>query len=372
MGGGVVITIDAAPKAKASLADGAAFVVTTRNGNFDLHARSDGIGYCGGAEGSWVQLSAGSQRALRDGDKLSLAGGGEYTCRLPPRAAAAAPPKPAAAAPAATGQQQQQRAPAEAAQELAALTTREAQVTSELVGHLGGKQRSEAVRSLKIAREAYVSVAVGAASADGPAHAVAAAAGSLKKVSNDVGKKRRREGKAAESNASKAQRLQQHAPPSAPLGTAPGGARTPKAAKRDRRAFNNRTVIRKDKRVAPKMLDRIDVKHLQRAANGVVNPPNFGGARVVTIGGKGGGGKGSGGGKGGGGKGGGGKGGGFGKGGSGKGGGGGGKGSGGGKGGGLYLSFGHIQYVMVGRPTGRECGTHEDSMRRGRRWSKSM
>ena len=32
------------------------------------------------------------------------------------------------------------------------------------------------------------------------------------------------------------------------------------------------------------MLDRIDVKHLQRAASGVVNPPNFGGARVVTTG----------------------------------------------------------------------------------------
>ena len=47
-GRGATIPIDATPKAKTSLAGGAAFVITTRNGNFDLHVRGEGIGYSGG------------------------------------------------------------------------------------------------------------------------------------------------------------------------------------------------------------------------------------------------------------------------------------------------------------------------------------
>ena len=309
-GSGAVI-IDAAPKARTPLAGGAAFVITTRNGNFDLHVRGEGVGYSGSAEGAIVQLDGGAQRALRDGDRLSFATGGEYTCRLPPRHVTAAPPTagaaaagaaaPAAAAAALPGQP---RTAEERARELASLTQRQAAVAAESLEGLTGKQRSEAVRALKVAHDVAFSVGVAAQSSEGAAHVLAAAAGSLKKVAGDLGKKRQREAKAAESSAAKAQRLQQHAAPREPVGRAPG--RTPKAAKRDRRAFNNRTVIRKEKRVLPKMLDRKDMRHLQRAAGGAAVPPNFGGARVVpptlgggrvrfvSVGGKGGG-KGSGG-----------------------------------------------------------------------------
>ena len=251
------IVLFSEPRSRAVLADGAAFVVTTRAGGYDLHAREAGtIGYLPGDAdgGAWIILNGGTQRALRDGDKVAVDTGAtarvEYVCRLPPRQSSEASPRqPAAGAAAAS---EAPRGAEEKAQELAALAAREAQLTSELVGHLQGKERSAAVRSIKAAHDAYVGVAVGAAAAvDAPANAAraaAAAAGVLKKVSNDAGKKRRREDKAEDAAVGKAMRREKHVSPAAPTGRAPGGQ--PKApAKRDKRTYNNRTIARKERRV---------------------------------------------------------------------------------------------------------------------------
>ena len=98
-----------------------------------------------------------------------------------------------------------------------------------------------------IVKLAFVGVALGAATGAPSEHTVRVAANQLKKVADDVDKKRRREEKATGSAASQAQRRANHAVPDprAPVGRAPGG----RPAKRDRRTFEGRTVARKKRRV---------------------------------------------------------------------------------------------------------------------------
>ena len=191
-----------------------------------------------------------------------------------------------AAAPAPSGKA------ADTAAELAGLAVKQAELTAGLVGSLVGKARSEALRGLSAAHAAHVGVALAAVGGREAEHAVRVAANQLSKVANDTEKKRKREAKAAETATAKAQRLQSH-DGREPVGRAPGGHQA-KAAKRDRRSFNNRTVIRKEKRVKAAQLSKRDVKHLQQPLGGGKGGSAGGGARVVSIGGgKGGGGKGA-------------------------------------------------------------------------------
>ena len=301
-GGGSAVMLDGKPKSRTPLPEQLGFIAATRDGQFDLHAQGE-LSYSAGAAGSWVLLSAGGQRRLHDGDRLQLSSA-EYSCRLPavPTMGTALPSPAPTQRPLVDGGGTVLGGAPAAASELAALATRQAELTAELVGGLTGKARSEAVRGLGAAHAAHVGVALAAVSGAEPEQAMRIAANQLSKVANDYDKKRRREEKAAGTASAKAQRRDSHAPPRVAVGRAPGGPKqTP--AKRDRRTFENRTVQRKKQRVAA------DERQQQQQRHGPPPPP---GQRVVTITGKGGGGKGGsgkgGGGKGGGGKGGGGKG----------------------------------------------------------------
>jgi hypothetical protein len=198
-----------------------------------------------------------------------------------------------------------------AAAELSSLAVRQAELTAGIVKGKTGKERSAALRSLGAAHNAHVSVALAAVDGSEPEQAVRIAANQLSKVANDYDKKRRREGKAADSAAGKAQRRDDHTLPRIAIGRSPGGTK-----KRDRhgdsRNFNNRTVARKARRVDEEERREVRITH-----GGGKGSSGKGGSGKGSSG-KGGSGKGSSG-KGGGGKGGGGKGGG-GKGGTGKGG----------------------------------------------------
>ena len=248
------IPFDATPRAKTTIADGVAFVVTTRAGGYDLHVQRAAVEYSRGAAGSWVSLGVGGQRALRDGDRVSIEGR-DYVCRgIPPeRASGAAAPQSTtvprtqtATPPPAEGAAQPHGAEA-AALELASLAERSAQVRAQLLSGKQGQERREAERTIAVAHDALVGAALGAAGGTTAEHAARAAAVKLKKVADDFDKKRRRESNAAASASSKAERRERHRTPE-PVPRAPGGPKG--GTKRDRRAFENRTVARKKRRVA--------------------------------------------------------------------------------------------------------------------------
>ena len=258
------IALDPTPKARTLLrsnTDDAAHVVATRVGSFDLHSlHNTAISVSKGSAGSWVQLVAGRQMALRDGDRVSLVSGGKYMCKLPRPAAAA----PAAATSSTVASGLPPTSHEAQAQELAVMATREAQIVGELTSGLQGKQLRVAQRNFLAAHDALVDVALGAAAEQDPVHAARVASNKLAKVANDGEKKRRREEVSHDCASAKAQRREDHRQPQ---GRAPGGP--PKghgshaaSAKRDRRTFEARTVARKARRVGD------DVRRVEISANG--------------------------------------------------------------------------------------------------------
>ena len=230
-------------------------IVATKDYGFDLHVLAGGAAQVAravftagfteptGQPGEWRVLPAGKQYALHQGDHLRVAGG-EYVCELP---AARVQPQPRSAPPAAAPQQAGR---AEAAEELATLATRDAQLRGELTAGLSGAALRDAQRSLTAAHEAHVTMAMGAGAApEQQQQAARAAAGRLKKHVNDGGKKRKREQVADERDGHRAQRRDSHVP-AAPRPKPPQhGSATPRVAKRDKRTYNNRTVERKERRV---------------------------------------------------------------------------------------------------------------------------
>jgi hypothetical protein len=235
-------------------------VVATKDLGFDLHVLAGGAAQVApavftagfseptGKPGEWRVLPAEKQYALHQGDHLRVAGG-EYVCELP---AARVQPRPRSAPPAAAPQRADR---AEAAEELAALAARDAQLRGELTAGLSGAALRDAQRSLAAAHEAHVTMAMGAGAApEQQQQAARAAAGRLRKHVNDGGKKRKREQVAHERDGHRAQRRDSHVP-TAPRPKPPQphqhqhGSATPRVAKRDRRTYNNRTVERKERRV---------------------------------------------------------------------------------------------------------------------------
>ena len=241
-------------------------VVATRVGGFDLHSLHDtAVSVSKGAAGSWVKLAAGRQMALRDGDRVSLEGRGEFICQLPraPQPTAAAPPISTAAATAAGDIILASRETQ--AHELVSLTAREAQIMGELTSGLQGKQLRAVQRNLSAAHDAFVGVALGAAADQDPVHAARIASNKLAKVANDGDKKRRREETSDDRASAKAQRRENHRQPQ---GRAPGlppkghGTQTARPAKRDRRTFEGRTVARKIRRVGD------EARHVEISSQG--------------------------------------------------------------------------------------------------------
>ena len=231
---GVTFDVSTKPKSRTVLPGSAGFIAATRDGHFDLHTQGN-ISYLQGTTGSWVQLHAGQQRRLHSDDRIKVENV-EYTCRLPkPAMLELSTPRDSTPDPGTA------ISSTAAAAELSSLAVRQAELTAGIVKGKTGKERSAALRSLGAAHNAHVSVALAAVDGSEPEQAVRIAANQLSKVANDYDKKRRREGKAADSAAGKAQRRDDHTLPRIAIGRAPGGTK-----KRDRhgdsRNFNNRTI----------------------------------------------------------------------------------------------------------------------------------
>ena len=121
---------------------------------------------------------------------------------------------------------------------------------AQLTSGLTGPTLRDAQRSLAVAHEAHVTLAMGIGSAPTQQQASRAAAGKLKKHLNDGEKKRKREDVSHERAVHRAERRDTHATAQPrPKPPAQHGSATPRVAKRDKRTFNNRCVARKVRRV---------------------------------------------------------------------------------------------------------------------------
>ena len=267
--GTTTLQLDATPRAKTLLFDGAAIVIATRVGGFDLHVKRPCVGYARAKAAAAATLKAGDQRTLHHGDRVTLDAGNtvvEFTCELPqeqPQAAAsAASSSTASAAVPGLSLTVACKTPDELAARLAMLAQEEALIRAKLTRGLAGREQQEAQRSLSAAHDALVGVALGAATGTSAEHATRVAANQLKKVADDVDRKRRHEEAAHTAASAKAQRREEHAPPAPPqarpaIGRAPGGM----PAKRDKRKYENRTVARKRRRLAQDERRHVEIVH---------------------------------------------------------------------------------------------------------------
>ena len=277
--GTTTLQLDATPRAKTLLFDGAAIVIATRVGGFDLHVKRPCVGYARAKAAAAATLKAGDQRALHHGDRVTLDAGNtvvEFICELPQEraqaAASAASSSTAAsfatatpsavAALAADSSGAASETPDELAARLAVIAQEEGLIRSKLTSGLTGREQREAQRSLSAAHDALVGVALSAAAGTSAEHAARVASNQLKKVADDADRKRRHEEAAHAAASAKAQRREDHAPPAPPqprpdVVRAPGG----RPAKRDRRTYENRTVARKRRRLAQDERRHVEIVH---------------------------------------------------------------------------------------------------------------
>ena len=280
--GTTTLRLDAAPRAKTMLFDGTASVSATRVGGFDLHIKRAGVSYARGESAATAPLRAGEQRALHDGDIITLDVGTrvmEFVCKLPKEHSRVPGREPVAssltattlfataspsavAALAADSSTAAGETPDELAARLAVLAQEEGLIRAKLTSGLTGREQREAQRSLSAAHDALVGVALSAAAGTSAEHAARVASNQLKKVADDADRKRRHEEAAHAAASAKAQRREDHAPPAPPqprpdVGRAPGS----KPAKRDRRTYENRTVARKKRRLAQDERRHVEIVH---------------------------------------------------------------------------------------------------------------
>lgn len=227
-----------------------AFVRPTALG-FNMHTGPTyGAHVCWSRQSSsdgWALLPAAATLLLRDGMELACAAADvvpaapDYRCSLP-RA------ERGRGTDAKQVQQQAKRSRDEDAQpptavttvaELAELARRQALLTSQLTAGLSGTEKQAARRRLEAATTAFVRIASTTSEPQQQQHAAKSAAAQLRKVSDDFDKQARRTAKAKEVATTKA----------ASLHRAQHRQRQPGPPRKDRRTFNNRTVIRKDNRV---------------------------------------------------------------------------------------------------------------------------
>ena len=261
-GGAAIVLASAAapPLNRTSVAAG--FITSNRNGSFDLHATGEGVAYCRGAAASWVNLAPGSQRQIAAGALVEISGV-RYRCDVPAWRVGAAPAVSAAAAVsnaagaaganeaavAATGLR-----PAAAAEELAAMAARTAQLHAGLAAGLTGQARSQALGGLRKLQAAQVTAAIAIAEGE-PLRGLKQAAGQVAKAKNEAEKRQRRDGADGDRAAAKAQRRERHADKAAAPrrgvaggghggGGGSGGGGGGGGIRKDRRTYPNRTVAR--------------------------------------------------------------------------------------------------------------------------------
>ena len=134
-----------------------------------------------------------------------------------------------------------------AAEQLLKLATRGSLLRNEVTVGLQGAELRVTQRTIATAQDAFVTIVGAAASPASRQTKLRAAVRKLKKLANDANRKRNREDVSAERAGGKAQRREQHRPPTQPARPVQPAAQAPK---RDQRTFNNRAVQRKEGRVA--------------------------------------------------------------------------------------------------------------------------